>query len=70
VVPPDAHAERAWALAVDNLAVRQTWRAYRLAIRAAQATQRTIEANTLEISMRERFVATEKRHRDGQARSP
>jgi tetratricopeptide (TPR) repeat protein len=53
-----ANAERAWALARDNLSQRPTRRAHLLAIRAAHATHRTTEANKLKTSMRERFLAT------------
>jgi hypothetical protein len=53
-----ANAERAWALAQDNLAQHPTRRAHLLAIRAAHATHRTIEANKLKTGMRERFLAT------------
>jgi tetratricopeptide (TPR) repeat protein len=53
-----ANAERAWVLAKDNLAQRPTRRAHLLAIKAAHATLRTVEANKLETRMRERFVAT------------
>jgi tetratricopeptide (TPR) repeat protein len=47
--------EQAWHLAQRNLAVRQTRRAHLLAIRAAQATHRDMEARELAIRMRERF---------------
>jgi len=53
-----ANAQRSWALARYNLALRQTRRAYLLAIRAAHATQRTIEAHELEARMHARFAVT------------
>lgn len=48
-------AEKAWLLAQMNLGARQSRRAYVLAIKAAEATRREIDAKTLRTRMHEMF---------------